>query len=621
MAIIRLQNRIAKQISTTIGTVTAGKGVILDVQTDKVPISKQLYEELEKLRLRGAIFYDVLEDDEVRDEIEAAPFFAEVVGKSPIGTPTDGDYSDGKLPLTPDTTVANAIDAINVELKNTTTEGDQIGTPTDGDYTDGFFDTWEPTTRVPDAFQEVSDSFLDLAPVKAGVLTGQDLVLSGTIQYNAKIPSGLSASWDPLTPGDIISNLVVDNTYQLDTPDSATRFRAGKDSDSTTAGVLRHKEDDVITSTYDIGVNGIGTIGIITIDTLDSYNTFWLKANAHINFIQSTEGRKRHILSHTEADDSNEIELYYDDVNTSPAFSIAMAVVENSKVSKYLSGIEAYGFGSTFDISYTAASGIFQKVYHPTTVGQVSGIGHSTSTDNPGTTPAFADTLAISRTLSLDNANQASLTPALTAVIQKPNGDNANSADNPSHPVNTYGTISAAKTDDFFDEARRIVLDTGTSSGTATSWTSSNILIDGNAQQRHNGVLQFPNSTDYPAFSGDQEYQRFIAKAVSSIGALTLTGIAYTDIDPYGTGDLNILLELATEGIFFDLGRSIGDDNGTGSGNSKANSIGARNDGTSSGSTLAWSVGTYTTANNTNEYRLIIIFRNTNNMITGILET
>jgi hypothetical protein len=620
MAIIEIQNRIAKQISTTIGTIIAGEGIVLKVQIDQVPIPKQLYEELEGLRLRGSIFYDILEDEEIRDEVEAAPFFSEVVGQSPIGTPTDGDYTDGKLPLTSTTKVSDAIDLINVELLGVSGSSEEIGTPTSGDYTNGFFDDWIPTTKIPDALQEISDSFLDLAPVKADVLTGQNLILSGTTQYSAKIPTGLSTAWDPLTPGSIITNLIIDNIYRLDTPDLSTRFRAGKDSDPSTAGILTHVEDTVSGATYNIGVNGIGVIGIITIDALDTYNTFWLKANAHIDFTQSTEGRKRHALNHDEAGISNEIELYYDDINTAPSFSVAMSATINTIVSKYLSGIEAAGFGTTIDIAYTAASGIFNKTYHPTNVGQVSGSGHITSNDNPGVTPAVADTFPVSRTLTLDIANQSNLNPQYTATLRKPNGDNASSVDSISKSVNTYGTVSTTKTDLFFDEAQRIVLGSGTSSITAITFNSANPLVNGNAQQRHNGVLQYPDATDYPTFSGDQEYERFISKPTASVGQLTFNGIVYTDIDAYSTGDLNILLELATEGIYFDFGKSIGDNNGTGSGNSRANSIGARNDLLSTGSTLAWSIGVKSTSGNTNEYRLIIIFRNTNHTVNSISE-
>jgi len=619
MAIIEITNQIAQQVTTTIGTVPKGRGRKLTVQTDNIPIAKSLYEELESLKIKGTISYELLEDPDIRDDIEAAPFFTDNAGSPPIGTPSDGDYSDGLLPLQPTDKLADALDDINVALLSGT-GASEIGTPTVGDYTTGFFDNWIPTTLVADAFQDVGVSFLDLAPAKAGTLAGQALVLSGTTLYSAKIPSGLSASWSPLSPGDTISNLIVDNTYILTTPDQSTRFRAGKSSDPSTAGVLTHVLNGTNADARDIGVSGVGTTGTVTVDNLDVFNTFWLKATGFIDYTQTTEGRITHAAEHTEAGLTSTTELYLDDVNTVPSFSVAMVASLNTISNKWLSGILAWGLGTTIDISYTAASGIFEKAYHPTAVGSVSGTGYNTSNDNPSTTPAVSDTFAVSRTITLNNANQASLTPSLTATIRKPNGANASSVDTLPNPVNTYGTVSTTKTDSFFDEARRIVLDSGVSSGTATAFDSTVSLVNGNAQQRHSGILQYPNSSDYPGFTGDQEYQRFIAKASASAGAITFAGINYTDIDPYGTGELNVLLHITTDDKFFDLGRSIGDNNGTGSGNDRANSIGARNDGASSGSILAWSIGTFSTAFNGNEYRLIIIFRNNNHSLSSISE-
>jgi len=116
MAIIRITNKIDTRVSTTIGTVTPGKGRILEVQTDAVPIHKSLYNELEGLRKHGAIDYEIVEDPGMRNEVEGAPFYSELTGHSPIGTPTDGSYSGGRVPLTPETIVADAFDEINMAL-------------------------------------------------------------------------------------------------------------------------------------------------------------------------------------------------------------------------------------------------------------------------------------------------------------------------------------------------------------------------------------------------------------------------------------------------------------------------------------------------------------------------
>ena len=579
MAIIQIVNKSDTQVSTSIGTILPGATNIQNIQYDQLPIPLRLYQELERLKVDNRIDYVVLEDPNVRDDIELAPY---------------------KNSLAPDF--------------------NKIGEPTVGDYTSGFFDFWTTSTLISDAVQGVSDTILQIAPAKAGSLIGTTPIISNTTLFSAKIPNGLSTAWNPAAPGSTITNLVVDGSYTLTTPNSSTIFRAGKASDPSTAGIFTYVINNVDGPTYDIGVNGPGIIGPITIDSLVTYNTLWLKGNAHIDTMQASEGRRLHALKHSEAGLSNNVEVFFDDVNTAPSFSVPLAATDNTPVNKYLSGIEAYGLGSTFDISYTAAVGIFRKAYHPIAVGQVSCPGHTTSNDNPGTIPNVNDNFPISRVLTLGAPNQSSLLPSMNAILRKPNGDGVSSATALTIPVNTYGVVSTNKTDLFFDENKRIILDTGTYSGNATSFDSTIPLVNGNAQQRHNGCLQYPNVVDYPAMSGSQEYQRFISKPSASTGQLTLNGINYTNINPYNTGDLNVLIHLTTSGKWYDLGTPIGSFNGTGSGNSKANSIGALNQSASSGSIVAWSVGVDSTAFNLNEYRLVIIFRNTNHSIVSLSE-
>ncbi len=569
MPIIEAINKTFVQISTSIGLLKPNAEAIR-TQFDLIP--KSTIEELEGLRSINLIDYSILEDPDIPDRFEA----------------------DAYVPL--------------------------IGGPTTGDFS-GVVPVISSTTRIADALQAYGEFNAAIAPVKPGTLVGQDLNQVGTTLFSAIIPSGLSAAWNPLTPGQTITNLIVDGIFIFESPDQANRFIAGTETGGqATAGSLDLIEDGVISETYDIVINGLGIIGRIIITDISVFNVIWQKINAEFVIALTTEGRHRFSMQHTESGLSNEFEAFFDNVNTAPVFSAVMSATINTVVSKFLSGIEALGLNSTVDIAYTAASGIFEKAFHPSAVGQVAGPGHATSNDNPGITPAVLDTFPVSRTIILGIVSQSALVPQYTATIKKPNGDNVSSNDTIAQPVNTFGTISTGKIDDFFDEARRIVLNSGTSSGTATAFTSSSALVNGNAQQRHNGTLQFPDSTDYPGFTGDQEYQRFIDKVAASAGALTFTGILFSDIDPFGTGDLNVILELATQAKFFDLGRPIGSNNGTGSGNSRVNSIGARNDSLSSSSTLAWSIGTDSTSFNTNEYRLIIIFRNTNHSITKISE-
>jgi len=578
MAIIQITNKTIYPISTTIGSVEPGVGKALRVYSDAIPIPKKLYDELEGLRVKNFVEYDVLEDPDMRDDIESA-FYKKALGSS-LGT---------------------------------------IGEPTDSSYADGYFDYWTKDTKIADAVDDVSETILAIAPAKAGLLTGTALILSGTTLYQARLPSGLSGLWGGVTPGTLITSLIYSPSYRLTTPDPTTKFRAGKATDPTTAGIFTHVINGGAGSAYDIGQFGPGTIGPITITALAIYNTLWLKANGYIDFTQTYEGRVRHAAAHTEAGLSSDVTLFYDDVNTAPSFSTSLVATINTAVPKWLSGIQALGFGSTLDISYTAAPGIFTKAYHPTAVGTVVCSGHITSTDNPVTPPAVNDPMVVSRLITLNAANQMSLVPQVIATIQKPNGGSTASNVSLSRFINTYGTLSTAKTDQFVDEARRIVLNSGTYSGDATPFVSTATLVNGNAQQRHNGVLQYPDSTEYPGFTGPQQYQRFISKPSGSTGLLNIS-TPYTNVSKYGTGALNILIHLSTTGKYFDLGTPVGSSNGDGSGSSPANSIGARNDSTSGGNVVGWSLGTHSTALNNNEYRLIVLFNNSALTLDSVAE-
>jgi hypothetical protein len=119
------------------------------------------------------------------------------------------------------------------------------------------------------------------------------------------------------------------------------------------------------------------------------------------------------------------------------------------------------------------------------------------------------------------------------------------------------------------------------------------------------------------------EYQRWFSKAgATKSGTLTFSGISVGDLYAYGTSGtgstgLNLLIYLETDDVWFDLGTPVGLG---GTGIDKANAIGAKDLTNTSGSNIAWSLGsTYSTALNNNRYRLsIIINENSTKTITQI---
>jgi len=485
----------------------------------------------------------------------------------------------------------------------------ELGLPSDGDWSSGI-GGFSTTTSVADAIDNHDEILALIAPVKPGMLGSQSLTVSGTTRFSAKLPTGLAAAWykDGSVAGGTITDYIVDNTYRLTSPAPATSFYNGPYNDPQ--GTLQLTRDTVVIDSISTSATGSSTM--LTVSDVSIYNQIWSKANAYADVTQADEGHRGYTFKHTLAGESNSIAFRYDNANPVPSFAVNPSVLEGTPVWKYLSGIQYYGNGSTLTISFTA-NNLFNKAYHPTAVSTLvmTPAAFVTQSLNPVSTPAYTDQFVItSRVLTL-NQVAASNTPTIRTNLYKPDGSTAFYDAAVPRRVCTYGTVSTTKADYFYDEAQRLVI------GTLTAWTPSAALVNGNAQVR-NGVLQFANATDYPGFTGDQEYQRNIAKVSASTGTITFVGITYDQISSYGTGDLNILIQLDTDGQYFDLGRVVGSNNGNGNGTTRANSKGARSSG--SGGIVNWSIGTYSTNNNNDRYRLIIIFKTTNRTITSLSE-
>lgn len=550
----------------------------------------------------------------VFDDVEATPYGKPGAGPSQFYTPTTRQTLSQLTTMGPHWSEPQRRD-------NRILDGAAgiIGDPPVGkDYADEFFSDWTSDTAVGQAMFEISEAFNDVAPSKAGVLGGQDLDITGTAYFSAKLPNGLTALWDPHTPGDVITNLVVDGTYVLATPDIATRFRAGKAAENPgSAGQVAHVLNGLDNDVHDLAGSGPGLTGFLEVTSLAVYNTFWLKANAQVNYIQTAEGRVTHAIRGWDAVGgdagvTNTVEIYFDDDNPAPSFSVPLNHIVTVEILKYLSGIAYYTTGTTFQATFTAASGIFRKAYHPTQVARLTVPGAPNSTINPASVPSVDDTFPVTGSdgdIVLTSPNQASNSPEITATLYKPDGATSSDSDPLARKVNTYGVASTTTVDYFYDEDKRLVL------GTTTPWTPADVLVDGNAQV-FNGSLIHGADGDYLGFSGDQEYQRRISKASASGGILDLPGISHSDVAPFGTGDVNVLLWLEDDDRYFDLGRVVGDNNGTGSGDSRANSIGSKVGG--SGSAITFSFLTWTTGDNNHRYRVIIIFRATGYSITQL---
>jgi hypothetical protein len=513
-----------------------------------------------------------------------------------------------------------------------------IGTPTDSTYTDGFFSTWTDNTTVANAFDDVNELLALLAPARPSYLTGTSLVASSVPSYyTVRISAGLGTEWYQAGYGTgslISSKYYLSGAHTLSTANTSTTFSAGSLTTST-YGTIFFKRYNSLTPTG----GGVGTIDLtvnytvgftnnnLRLSALDTYNSIWTKANAQISaYTQPNPGYEGVFISHTENNQlTNTYEMWKDPwsaSNGSPVFSQAATASTYSQTDKWLSGISYYASGTGFSVYFKGAAGIYSCAYNVTQVYAISATGLNTATGLPASPPLFTDELDKSGSnhvrVSLSVANQSSFNKYLRVNIYKAHNTTTFTDATIAKAINTYGTTSTDTFEGFQDEARRLVI------GSGIAFTSTLEMASGNAQVR-SGTLQYPLAADYDTqwggthtFSGDQEYQRYFYKTSASTGTLTFAGFTASNVAPYGTGNINVLLYLDGDALWFDLGVLQGSNSNNGSTRSAA--ISAKT--SASGGALGWSIGVKTTgvsgAGNSARYRAVIIFRNNTYSMTSI---
>jgi hypothetical protein len=514
-----------------------------------------------------------------------------------------------------------------------------IGTPADGIYTDGFFSTWTDNTTIANAFDDVNELLALLAPARPSYLTGTSLVASSVpTYYTVRISAGLGTEWYQAGYGTgslISSKYYLSGAHTLNTANTSTTFSAGSLTTST-YGTIYFKRYNYLVPTG----GGVGTIDLtvnytvgftnnnLRLSALGTYNSIWTKANAQISaYTQPNPGYEGVFISHTENNQlTNTYEMWKDPwsaSNGSPVFSQSATASTYSQSDKWLSGISYYASGTGFSVYFKGAAGIYSCAYNVTQVfGITASAGLTPVTGLPASPPLFTDELDKSGSnhvrVSLSVANQSSFNKYLTTTIYKAHGTTATSLATIAKAINTYGTTSTDTFEGFQDEARRLVI------GSGIAFTSTLEMANGNAQVR-SGTLQYPLAADYDTewggthtFSGDQEYQRYFYKTSASTGTLTFGGFTASNIAPYGTGNINVLLYLDGDALWFDLGVLQGSNANNGSTRSAA--ISAKT--SASGGALGWSIGVKTTgvsgAGNSARYRAVVIFRNNTYSMTSI---
>lgn len=481
-----------------------------------------------------------------------------------------------------------------------------------------------------------------LAPAKPNMLSGKTLLLTNSAVYSAILPLGLTGAWyyPSITPGTIINDYSVDNTFRLTTPSFVDTFRAGFLSNTDTRGTLIGYINGSAVASYDMTTGFGNTVfsssqasGLLRFNNEAGYggisSDFWRRAEAYIDITTQQTGGVKYSIGHSEALISNDFFLRFDPSPGAAKWSIPPSVSEGSLSAVYLSGIEYYGINSKILVSFTAAPGIFKNAYNSVAVGRITSAYGSQRLLNPLLVPNYNDTFTPDGSLSqftfdIANLSTGSAYPTLAVTLYKPNFTGDSSILTLSRRLDTYSPTRATVTAEYFtDESKRLL---AASSGVDSSWVSTDYAIfnpgNGPYAQVQNGALRYPVSADYAsfAFSGtDKEYiRRFTKTGTLSSGILTFGGFnPISDSSLYGFGNTNLILWLTDQDKYFDLALEYGTGGDGSSINQAKGTWTAR-----SSSSIAWSLGTDSLGNETthiNTFALIVIFRNTNKSMTQII--
>lgn len=486
-----------------------------------------------------------------------------------------------------------------------------IGTPSDGYFTDGLLD-WTASVKIVDALDDVNEILKDLAPAKPESLAGSSLISNRSF-HTAKLSANLSDDWyqDGQTAGSTISTLIDDATITLSTFDSTSAFYPGDEGTLATyhlrgAGTLakvcklnisanfveptppasRPASQDLTawdykeTETYqcadcDTPVDGVITNSndILAVTSVSTYNNFskWQKMNAYAqaNALEAGFHEIQMIHNVRGTDRSTNIFKFFRDNDANVlAFSQIPLITENSPQYSYISGVKYYAANSIFNFTFTGTN-VYRNVYHATQVSTYSCTGVSgTTTWNPSTTPNFDDSATVSGTVTINASSTYNLDGRMSATFYHPfKSSVTQQSASEGRLINTYGNVSTVLLDSWVDENYRLptTFNTDTIPGTIIGqWTSSNSLGSNDAliyQQR----LQYGNldlssklpsgNPNYSTKTGDQVYMRAfnIGTAKSSM-TLTLPNLTDTDVSAVGSGTINVEIKLPTQTGWCDIG-------------------------------------------------------------------
>jgi len=446
---------------------------------------------------------------------------------------------------------------------------------------------------LADAIDDISETFLDIAPTKAPLLVS--LSLSSPSVVSAKLAAELNYQWysGSYQSGSTVTALAGSTTLVLNTGG----FRAGKKRDYTPTNVLIGG----VTASLQIGTgsfvsigdraftSGTGSTYSASIVTLGIYGSIWVSASAKVSgAITQTGSLTYKVSSPIEAGETTPYTLWYaGDTTTFPAatfINVSSASI-TTMGTKWLSGISYYGAGTIMNVYYSA-QGLYAPVYDPTRESAITSTYFSTTNVSYTGIPLTGSILTVTQSRTLTNNlsstynNVGTGTVTLYKTTLKTNvTSNFNIG---TKAINTYGTRGTALIEYFDDEYRRY---NGINS---SSWDPTSSLSSSQLQVQNERLIDGRHA-DYASFGYDNYYYRVFTPTNNNVGGtitVVKTGFAGKTniVDKWNsTGSLQMVFYLPSESgsATYDLGRAVGDDLG---------SIYGVRDGGASGNVLTWAL-------------------------------
>ena len=440
-----------------------------------------------------------------------------------------------------------------------------MGPAPDGSYLGGAINI-KDDQKIADAIDQINSLVGFLVPAAPPTLDTLTSSVSGYTSYSANLSAG-NSNTGPYSAGAILPRVTKAPTPVL----TFTNFGS---ADKGTLGV---KVNTTSFATFDLasafveanrnGNQGVGYAGSSLPITVSSSRLQIFSVGRYNNFgafqtgtalvtpqlLDSVPGYNTYQLLHNTGSTTEASSIYdlFFDATTVPSVGTLSAELATSSI-KYLSGIPAYGAGSSIKFSMTSCQKAFANTYNTsgqwaqitsngvTTISTTTLLLSDTSAIGISNPPAISDTPSFSNKIIFLTSSVTTDTPVWSVSILSPRGSSSTSvASLGNFYINTFGNDSTATQDTFVDETYRIPSGSGqypniystVASVNAATWDSTTSLAS-NELMLFKGALKYANQSfalylpmgpNYSGRSGVQSYVRKVTWASATNGVLYIT--------------------------------------------------------------------------------------------------